>query len=265
MYSDTITELKPEITRSRAELGDQYDLKIDDLRVKVKAAIDSVQGDTSLTMDSTGTPTATTGRGYVLGTGNEGLVTQLAVAAMAVRVQTGGTAYNNLGNKITIPTSTSLAIAAADASNARKDIVVVTAAGVLKVYTGTPAGSPADPALSAGDVPLARIAVAANAASIVNGNITDLRARQFVDGSKVLAASVPATALKVFNSATQTGTGANQNIAHGMGVAPQYVVWSIVDTNGVNLPYVFTEGAHTSTNIIMNVTSNVKYKVVGLF
>jgi hypothetical protein len=184
---------------------------------------------------------------------------------MAVRVQTGGTAYNNLGNKITIPTSTSLTIAAADATNPRRDIVVVTAAGALRVYTGTPANSPTDPALSAGDVPLARVAVAANAVSVVNGNITDLRSRQPIDGSKILNTSIPATALKVFNSTTQTGTGANQNIAHGMGVAPQYVTWSIVDTNGVNLPYVFTEGAHTNTNIIMNVTSSVKYKVVALF
>src|SRR4051812_20683583 len=74
---------------------------------------ESVGGPTisaELSMDTTSPPTATAGRGVVLGTGAEGQVTQLAVAALAVRVQTAGTAINNQGKEIALPTTTSLAI-----------------------------------------------------------------------------------------------------------------------------------------------------------
>jgi hypothetical protein len=78
-----------------------------------------------------------------------------------------------------------LAIATADAVNPRRDLVVVQvrdntedAGGSndarLFVVTGTPAASPADPAIPAGCLVLARVAVAALASSIVNANITAL-------------------------------------------------------------------------------------------
>jgi len=268
-YSALITELDPTIALDRANYGDQYDKKIDFLRKVVKLAFDGLEansgGGGSSVMDSNGVPTATTGKGYIEGTGNEGLVLQLFVAAMAVRVTTAGVAYNNLGARIVIPTSTSLAIAAADATNPRKDIVVVTAAGALKVYTGTPAGSPADPTLSAGDVPLARVNVAANATTILTANIDDLRSRTVVSGSKINDASVTAAKLIVFESAVQTGTGANQPIAHGKGLLPTYVTWSPTDTNGVALPHTYATGTHTTTNVVMNVTSGLKYKVTAFF
>jgi hypothetical protein len=47
--------------------------------------------------------------------------------------------------------------------------------GTIEVVQGTPAGSPTVPSLPAGAIPLAQVAVANGASSIVTANITDLR------------------------------------------------------------------------------------------
>jgi hypothetical protein len=68
-----------------------------------------------------------------------------------------------------------------------------------------------------------------------------------------------------FLSAPQTGTGAAQNIAHGLGVVPD-LVFAIVDdltpatTGAVAIVY----GTHTSTNAIVTVTTGKLYRVVAL-
>lgn len=77
-------------------------------------------------------------------------------------------------------------VTAAHATLARKDLIVArirdaeysgsTNTFSIEVVTGTPAGSPADPSLPSGSVfVLARVDVAAAAATITNANITDLR------------------------------------------------------------------------------------------
>jgi hypothetical protein len=78
-----------------------------------------------------------------------------------------------------------VAIAAADSTNARRDLIVArvrdaaysgaTNSFAIEVVTGTPAASPVDPAIPANSYVLARIAVAAGATSITNANITDGR------------------------------------------------------------------------------------------
>lgn len=78
-------------------------------------------------------------------------------------------------------------LSAADPTNPRRDIIVarikdafysgVSNTFTLEVITGTPAGSPSDPAIPNNCLPLARVAVAAAASSITNANITDLRNR----------------------------------------------------------------------------------------
>lgn len=83
-----------------------------------------------------------------------------------------------------------LAIAAADPTNPRNDLVVAkvqdaaysgaTNAWTLAVVTGTPAASPLDPAAPANSLILARVRVNPAATSIVAGNITDLRAASSV-------------------------------------------------------------------------------------
>jgi hypothetical protein len=78
-----------------------------------------------------------------------------------------------------------LAISAANATNPRRDLVVAQVRDAnysgssndarLFVVTGTPAASPVDPAVPVDCLVLARVAVAANATTITNANITDLR------------------------------------------------------------------------------------------
>lgn len=66
-----------------------------------------------------------------------------------------------------------------------------------------------------------------------------------------------------FQSSVQTGSGAAQNIAHGLGVVPTLVLVSIYNTNGVAAPYAISEGTHTATNVVVTVTNNVQYKVIA--
>lgn len=77
------------------------------------------------------------------------------------------------------------------------------------------------------------------------------------------AAGAPVKAGAKFQSTVQTGTGASQNVAHGLGVAPSMVLLSIYDTNGVALPHAMAEGAHDATNVKATVTSGVKFKVIA--
>lgn len=80
---------------------------------------------------------------------------------------------------------TNLTIAAANATNPRRDLIVAkvedafysgaTNAWSLAVVTGTAAASPSDPAVPSNAIVLARVTVAAAATSITNAEITDLR------------------------------------------------------------------------------------------
>jgi predicted secreted protein len=93
-----------------------------------------------------------------------------------------------------------LAIAAADPTNPRKDLVVakvqdaaysgVTNAWSLAVVTGTPAPSPVEPAVPANALVLAMVNVAALATSITNANITDRRTTQTSPNQAGQAASL---------------------------------------------------------------------------
>lgn len=68
----------------------------------------------------------------------------------------------------------------------------------------------------------------------------------------------------VFVSAEQTGTGAAQNIAHGLGVVPNKVVIVPTDTAPATTgAYTATQGAHDATNVIVTVTSGKKYVVMA--
>ena len=73
----------------------------------------------------------------------------------------------------------------------------------------------------------------------------------------------------VFVSAEQTGTAAEQDIAHGLvdeygkAIAPVAVLPILFDANSVSV--VFTEGAHDETNVKMTAPTGVKYKVVAFY
>lgn len=209
---------------------------------------------------SVDTPTPSSAKGCVLGSGAEASILQRATPNMAVRVTTAGVAYNHLGQRIVAPTATSIAISAAHASNDRKDIVVLKPDGTYAVRVGTPAGSPTDPTLTAGDVPLARVTVTANATTITTSDITDLRSRKFIDGGKIIDKTVKAASTAMFVSTEQTGTGSSQNIAHGLGATPTVVLVALTNVSSVAT---ITEGSHGSTNVVVTATSGAKYKVMA--
>lgn len=136
---------------------------------------------------------ALAGRGEGVVGGGDLLVAQRGAGAnMSVDVAAGSAiafgdenaqqgAYGALVNDAT----KNLVISAADPTNPRRDLVVAkvqdafysgaTNAWSLAVVVGTAAGSPVDPAMPNNGPALARVAVVAAAASIVNANITDLR------------------------------------------------------------------------------------------
>ena len=99
------------------------------------------------------------------------------------------------------------------------------------------------------------------------------------DAGAVTATSVTATTLSGaltgaatqlaaagrFISAETTGTGSAQNVAHGLGVTPTVVLVSLTElpaslAAGADI----AEGTHTATNVVLTVTSGVKFKVLAL-
>jgi hypothetical protein len=120
----------------------------------------------------------------VVASGNELAVAEASPPAMSVRVNTGRAFIGGYYFEVHTGQET-LAVSAAHATLARIDRVVVRRdlagrTATLAVLAGTPAESPTPPALSqvaAGvwEIPLASIAVAPAAASIVDANITDER------------------------------------------------------------------------------------------
>lgn len=74
--------------------------------------------------------------------------------------------------------------------------------------------------------------------------------------------TVTAAKAKVFQSTEQTGTGAAQNIAHGLGAIPSIVLIIPTDTAPATVgQYTAVEGAHDVTNVVVTVTTGKKYKV----
>lgn len=66
----------------------------------------------------------------------------------------------------------------------------------------------------------------------------------------------------VFISSEQTGTGSSQNVAHGLGRAPTKVIVALTEFLS-NQSVDVAEGSHDSTNVVVTVTSGVKFKVLA--
>ena len=69
---------------------------------------------------------------------------------------------------------------------------------------------------------------------------------------------------RLFVSTEQTGTGSEQDIAHGHDRAPIDVFVSVTDSNAA-ADNVITEGTHDATNIKITCTTSVLYKVFAVF
>jgi hypothetical protein len=117
-----------------------------------------------------------------------------------------------------------LTIAAADATNPRRDLIVAQVrdaeyAGanndwLLAVIQGTPAPSPVDPAVPANSLTLARVLVGAAVSSITTPNITDLRP----SGALLNNLTAPAAV----NPTAQVGTSPLAARADHQHTMPQY-------------------------------------------
>lgn len=94
---------------------------------------------------------------------------------------------------------------------------------------------------------------------------TGVTAGAQLSGSSVAGRLGLASGSSVFLSAPQTGTGAPQNIAHGLGVVPDLVFAIPDDLNVATVgAYTVTTGVHTSTNAIFTVTTSKVYRVVAV-
>lgn len=84
-----------------------------------------------------------------------------------------------------------------------------------------------------------------------------------VGTADIAAAAITKAKAAVFVSAETLATGSAQNVAHGLGVVPAAVL--IVPTEHPGTPdtgaFDIAEGTHTSTNVVVTVTANVKFKV----
>jgi len=99
---------------------------------------------------------------------------QTSTPAMSITADPGALL---VGNSVVAQAAQTAAVTANSSGNPRLDLAVLNIwTGVLSVIAGTPASSPVLPACPLNAMPLAQIAVANGAASIVNANITDLRA-----------------------------------------------------------------------------------------
>lgn len=73
------------------------------------------------------------------------------------------------------------------------------------------------------------------------------------------------TMMPIFISAEQTGTGSAQNVAHGLGAIPSQVFIAPTDLTPATVgSYSAVEGTHTTTNVVVTVTANKKFKVLAI-
>jgi hypothetical protein len=82
-----------------------------------------------------------------------------------------------------------------------------------------------------------------------------------IDLGDILAALQAVPSAK-FQSAVLAGTGAAQNVAHGLGVVPSVVLASVYNPDSLS-EWSIVEGAHTSTNLVLTVTDAVSFKVIA--
>lgn len=108
--------------------------------------------------------------------------------------------------------------------------------------------------LAAGSVSASELA----SNSVTTAKITDAN----VTTAKLAAGGVTAAKAAVFCSTEQTGTGSAQNVAHGLGVVPSVVMIAPTELAAdLAAGYGCAEGTHTTTNVVVTVTTGAKFKV----
>lgn len=124
-----------------------------------------------------------------------------------------------------------------------------------RVYLSDTAGALADASSTTNLIPVG---------SVVSLSDADLTKVLYVDFSPPWVGAGFVGQSKVFVSTEQTGTGASQNIAHGLGAVPRMIIVTPTDLTPATVgSYSVVEGAHTSTNVVVTVTSGKKFKVLA--
>jgi hypothetical protein len=83
-----------------------------------------------------------------------------------------------------------------------------------------------------------------------------------VDSVALGSASVLASKMAFFKSSEQTGTGASQDIAHGLATTPGLVMIQV--TAVASATDTFVEGVHDATNVKVTASVGAKFKVVAI-
>lgn len=119
------------------------------------------------------------GHNYSLSINTGATIDQGSSASDLVLGIAAGEARDDAGVYYTIgAASSAVTLATADATNPRIDLITMKISDrTIDKVTGTAAASPVVPSVPTGYIPLARVAVAANATGIANAAITDLRPR----------------------------------------------------------------------------------------
>jgi len=103
------------------------------------------------------------------------------------------------------------------------------------------------------------------ALAVIAGKIGPLA----VTGAEIAASTIAASKLRMFVSTVQTGTGAAQNVAHGLSVVPSVVIIIPVGGHdgagaaGTQFPTI-VEGVHTGTNVVVTVSNGATFKVFAM-
>ena len=115
-----------------------------------------------------------------------------------------------------------------------------------------------------GTYPNPTLAAGIDAAKIADGTVssTEFQYINSLTSNAQTQINSKLTIANIFLSTEQTGTGSSQSIPHGLGVIPSKILLALtnVDVGGATI----TEGTHTTTNIVVTVTSAAKYKVLAI-
>ena len=93
----------------------------------------------------------------------------------------------------------------------------------------------------------------------VEGGLVD----STVTSADIKDATITSADIGIFVSAETTGTGSAQNVTHGLAGTPTKVIISPTEF-GASTAVDVAEGTHTATNVVVTVTSGVKFKVLAI-
>lgn len=165
--------------------------------------------------------------------------------------------------------ATNVAVASADPTNARIDLIVATVQDsyyggtlnnqvIFEAVTGTPSGSPVPPSAPNNSLILARVAVAANATSITSGNITDYRVYAKESDTHFTASNTLANSVTIDTIAAQTGRALRVNNSAGS------QVFAVSPNGTVTWPDGSTQNTSSSlASLAINAQTGTTYQLVA--